>query len=84
MSIIGPRPALFNQDRLIELRNIAGLHILRPGLTGWAQINGRDLLSVERKIQLDAEYMNYSSLSFDFKILFKTILYVFKGRDVTH
>jgi len=84
MSIIGPRPALFNQDKLIELRNISGLHILRPGLTGWAQINGRDLISDETKVQLDKEYMSYSSLFFDLKILLKTILYVFKGKGVTH
>ena len=73
MSFVGPRPALFNQDDLIELRTNAGVHKLVPGLTGWAQINGRDKMDIIRKVQLDVEYMNQKSIFLDLKILLMTV-----------
>jgi O-antigen biosynthesis protein WbqP len=74
MSFVGPRPALFNQDDLVSLRSEAGLHKLLPGLTGWAQVNGRDELSIPQKIALEIEYMQHQSLWFDIKILWLTAL----------
>jgi O-antigen biosynthesis protein WbqP len=80
MSFVGPRPALFNQDDLIALRTEAGVHALVPGLTGWAQINGRDELPIPEKVQFDAEYLRRRSFGFDLRILCLTALRVI-GRD---
>lgn len=84
MAIVGPRPALFNQYDLIALRTEKGIHTLRPGLTGWAQINGRDNLSIIDKVQLDNYYFKKRSFSFDVKILFITFLKVVKASGVSH
>ena len=84
MSFVGPRPALFNQDDLIALRTDTGVHELLPGLTGWAQINGRDELPISQKVQLDAEYLQLRSLLFDLKILWITALKVFLRDGVSH
>jgi O-antigen biosynthesis protein WbqP len=84
MSFVGPRPALFNQDDLISMRTEKGVHELQPGLTGWAQINGRDDMSIPRKVQLDAEYLRRRSLSFDLKILWITALKVLARDGVVH
>jgi O-antigen biosynthesis protein WbqP len=84
MSFVGPRPALFNQDDLITLRKEKGAECLVPGLTGLAQVNGRDDLSIPDKVALDVEYMNYQSFWFDLKILWMTFLKVVKGNGVSH
>ncbi|PWR04632.1 UDP-phosphate galactose phosphotransferase [Meridianimarinicoccus roseus] len=84
MSIVGPRPALFNQDDLIALRTETGVHRLRPGLTGLAQVKGRDNLSVPEKVVLDAEYLRTQSLALDVKILFWTIRTIFSRGDISH
>ncbi len=84
MSFVGPRPALFNQDDLIALRTQAGVHQLKPGLTGWAQVNGRDELSIPEKVRLDAEYLQRRSLGFDLKILWLTALRVLQRDGVSH
>jgi O-antigen biosynthesis protein WbqP len=84
MSLVGPRPALFNQDDLVTLRRAAGVAALRPGLTGWAQINGRDELPIPEKVQLDAEYLARRSLAFDLRIIAATALSALSGRGVTH
>jgi O-antigen biosynthesis protein WbqP len=84
MSFVGPRPALFNQQDLIDLRTKAGVHELLPGLTGWAQINGRDELPIPEKVKLDIEYMQRQSLWFDIKIIFLTAVKVLKRDNVTH
>ena len=84
MSFVGPRPALFNQYDLIELRTRYGVDALLPGLTGWAQINGRDELPIPQKVTLDVEYLNRKSLCFDIKIIFQTVLKVIKRDNVTH
>ena len=84
MSFVGPRPALFNQYDLIALRTKRGIHKLVPGITGWAQINGRDNLSIPSKVDYDEYYMKHQSIFFDFKILWKTIYKVIKKDDVTH
>jgi len=84
MSIVGPRPALFNQDDLIALRTEHGVHQLQPGLTGWAQINGRDELPIPEKVKLDVEYMNNQCIAMDLKIIFLTIVKVVRRDDVTH
>lgn len=84
MSFVGPRPALFNQQDLIELRTHKGVHVLVPGLTGWAQVNGRDELPIPRKVELDAEYLQQQSLLFDIKILWLTFLKVLKRDGVSH
>ena len=84
MSFVGPRPALFNQDDLIELRTQAGVHKLQPGLTGWAQINGRDELPIPDKVKLDVEYMQRQSFWFDLYILWITFLKVVKRDGVSH
>ena len=84
MSLVGPRPALFNQDDLIALRTERGVEMLVPGLTGWAQINGRDELPIAEKVKLDAEYLDRRSFGFDLRIIVLTMLRVV-GRDgVTH
>lgn len=84
MSFVGPRPALFNQDDLIGLRTEAGVHTLVPGLTGWAQINGRDELPIPEKVKLDAEYLQRQSLWFDLRILWMTFLKVIRRDGVAH
>jgi O-antigen biosynthesis protein WbqP len=84
MSFVGPRPALFNQDDLVALRTSRGVHKLAPGLTGWAQINGRDDLPIPEKVELDAEYLQRQSFLFDMNILFKTFVKVFDGEGVAH
>ena len=84
MSFVGPRPALFNQDDLIALRKQYGVDRLLPGLTGWAQINGRDELPIPEKVKLDVEYMQNQSLFFDLKIIFLTILKVVRRDNVQH
>ena len=84
MSFVGPRPALYNQDDLIALRNKKGVDKLLPGITGWAQVNGRDELSIPDKVALDAEYLNRQSFWFDMKILWMTFLKVMKRDGVSH
>ncbi len=84
MSFVGPRPALFNQDDLITLRTEAGVHILVPGLTGWAQVNGRDELPILDKVKLDSEYLRRRSFRFDLWILWLTLLKVLRRDGVTH
>ena len=84
MSFVGPRPALFNQDDLITLRTEQGVHELVPGLTGWAQVNGRDELPIPQKVALDAEYLERRSLLFDMKILWMTALKVLARDGVSH
>jgi O-antigen biosynthesis protein WbqP len=84
MSLVGPRPALHTQHDLIALRTDAGVQVLRPGLTGWAQVNGRDVINLERKVELDAEYLARRSLGFDIAILILTLRRAFIGRDVRH
>ena len=84
MSFVGPRPALFNQHDLINLRNQKGVHKLMPGLTGWAQVNGRDSLPIPEKVELDAEYLKHQSFWFDIKILWLTFLKVFLREGVSH
>jgi O-antigen biosynthesis protein WbqP len=84
MSFVGPRPALFNQDDLIALRSIKGVDKLLPGITGWAQVNGRDELSIPDKVALDVEYLNRQSFWFDMKILWMTFLKIVKRDGVSH
>ena len=84
MSVVGPRPALFNQHDLILMRTEKGVHQLVPGLTGWAQINGRDELPIPQKVQLDVEYLERRSLLFDIKILWMTALKVMVRDKVSH
>jgi O-antigen biosynthesis protein WbqP len=84
MSLVGPRPALFNQDDLIALRTQAGVHELVPGLTGWAQINGRDELPIPEKVKLDVEYLQRRSFRFDLWILWMTFLKVLRRDGVSH
>jgi O-antigen biosynthesis protein WbqP len=84
MSIVGPRPALFNQGNLIALRTEKGVHKLMPGMTGWAQVNGRDELSIPDKVALDVEYLNNQSFWFDMKIIWKTFFKVITGDGVSH
>ena len=84
MSFVGPRPALFNQHDLIELRTRLGVHELVPGLTGWAQINGRDELPISEKVTLDVEYLHRMSLWFDIRILWLTFVKVIRRDGITH
>ena len=84
MVFIGPRPALYNQSDLIELRTKAGVHELMPGITGWAQINGRDAISILEKVELDSYYLKNKSLGLNIKILVRTLLKVIKMQDVVH
>lgn len=84
MSFVGPRPALFNQDDLITQRTQYGVQHLVPGLTGWAQINGRDELPIAEKVKLDVEYMNRQSLWFDIRILWLTFIKVLRRDGVAH
>ena len=82
MSLVGPRPALYNQYDLKEMRNKEGINILLPGLTGWAQINGRDEISLEEKVKLDKEYLEKQSFWFDIKILWLTFFKVIKKEGI--
>jgi O-antigen biosynthesis protein WbqP len=84
MNFIGPRPALFNQDDLINLRTFNKIHLLKPGITGWAQINGRDDLSIEAKVRLELEYLKKKSLFYDLKIIILTIYKVLLGSNINH
>jgi len=84
MVFVGPRPALYNQDDLMALRVAAGVHILKPGITGWAQINGRDELSLEAKVAYEKEYLDRKSFLFDLKILALTFTRVLGSKGVTH
>jgi O-antigen biosynthesis protein WbqP len=84
MSFVGPRPALFNQQDLIALRTEQGVHTLVPGLTGWAQVNGRDELTIPEKVKLDVAYLQRQSLWFDVRILWLTIVKVLRRDGVSH
>jgi O-antigen biosynthesis protein WbqP len=84
MSFVGPRPALFNQQDLIELRTAQLVHVLVPGLTGWAQVNGRDELPIPQKVALDAEYLQRQGFWFDIKVLWLTFLKVVQRDGVSH
>lgn len=83
-SFVGPRPALFNQNDLIALRTERGIHELVPGLTGWAQVNGRDELAIPAKVEFDREYLDRQSLPLDLHILFKTACKVLRREGVHH
>jgi O-antigen biosynthesis protein WbqP len=84
MSFVGPRPALFNQTDLIELRSHCGVQTLIPGLTGWAQVNGRDELPIPQKVKLDHEYLQRQSILFNLQILLMTFLKVIRRDGVSH
>jgi O-antigen biosynthesis protein WbqP len=84
MVFVGPRPALYNQDDLMALRVDAGVDKLKPGITGWAQINGRDEISIEEKVALEKEYLERKSFLFDVYIFFKTFTNVLFSKGVTH
>ena len=84
MSFVGPRPALFNQDDLIELRTQKGIHKIVPGITGWAQINGRDELPIPVKVEMDEYYLKHRSFFFDLRTLFLTIFNVLRSRGIQH
>ena len=84
MSVVGPRPALFNQHNLIEMRTAQGVHTLRPGLTGWAQVNGRDELPLREKVRLDVDYVRMQSIGFDFKVILLTFLKVVRRDGIVH
>ena len=84
MSFVGPRPALFTQHDLSALRTEKGIHELVPGLTGWAQVNGRDEIPIPQKVELDAQYLKRKSFLFDLKILWMTVLKVTAGKGVSH
>ena len=84
MSIVGPRPALFNQDDLISQRTEKSVHLLKPGITGWAQINGRDEIPIPSKVALDRYYLDHQSLMLDIKIILLTIVKVLRRDNITH
>ncbi|MDT8070313.1 MAG: sugar transferase [Terriglobia bacterium] len=84
ISFVGPRPALFNQDDLVALRTERGVDKLIPGLTGWAQINGRDTIPIPQKVELDAWYLQHCSFWLDLKILFMTVFKVVRTEDISH
>ena len=84
MVFVGPRPALYNQDDLMEFRVATGVDKLKPGITGWAQINGRDDISIEKKVQLELEYLQKKSFLFDIEILTKTFTNVLFSKGVSH
>ena len=84
MSFVGPRPALFNQYDLIDLRKKSGVDTIKPGITGWAQINGRDEISIEDKAQFDQEYLEKRSFLFDLNILWITAIKVLKRDGISH
>lgn len=83
MSFVGPRPALFNQDDQVRLRTEAGCHVMTPGITGWAQVNGRDNISIPEKVKLDIWYFENQSFALDMRILLKTFLNVARTKDVS-
>lgn len=84
MSLVGPRPALYNQYDLIKLREKNNIHLLKPGITGWAQVNGRDDISIEKKVSFEKEYLDKKSLQFDIYILFLTIINVLSRKNINH
>ena len=84
MSFVGPRPALFNQDDLVALRTECGVHLMKPGLTGWAQINGRDSLPIPEKVLLDKAYLERKTFFFDLYIFMKTFQKIVFEKDVSH
>jgi O-antigen biosynthesis protein WbqP len=84
MSFVGPRPALFNQNDLIAMRTEMGIQTLKPGLTGWAQVNGRDEIPIAQKVKFDAEYLERKTFKFDLYILWLTFLKVMKSDGVSH
>lgn len=84
MSFVGPRPALYNQDDLIHLRTEKGVHVLTPGITGWAQVNGRDTIPIPVKVEFDEYYLRNKSFLFDMRILWMTLSKVFRAEDVKH
>ena len=84
MSLVGPRPALFNQDDLISLRSKRGIHKIKPGITGWAQINGRDEITIPEKVSLEEEYLDKMSWKMDMYILWLTFVKVLKKESITH
>ncbi len=84
MVFVGPRPALYNQDDLMALRMAAGVDILKPGITGWAQINGRDEISIEEKVKLEKDYLAKKSVWFDFRIIIRTFTDVLFSKGVSH
>lgn len=84
MVFVGPRPALYNQDDLMALRVAAGVDKLKPGITGWAQVNGRDEISIEEKVKLEMEYLKQKSILFDIKIIFLTFASVIRSKGVKH
>ncbi len=84
MSLVGPRPALYNQHDLIEMRTQKGIHHVLPGITGWAQVNGRDVISIPVKVEFDEYYVTHRSFVFDLKILFMTVSKVIKSEGVKH
>ena len=84
MSLVGPRPALYNEIDIISKRELLGINVLKPGITGWAQINGRDYVSIKEKVNLDYEYLKKQSILFDFQIILKTIYIVMKSKNITH
>lgn len=84
MSLVGPRPALHNQDDLVEFRTAKGIHMLTPGITGWAQVNGRDSISIPVKVRYDEYYLTHRSFLFDMKILWMTFLKVVKSEGIKH
>jgi len=84
MSFVGPRPALFNQEDLIRMRTTQGVHLITPGLTGWAQVNGRDELPIPVKVDFDEYYLKNCSISLDLKILFITAFHALAGKGVKH
>ena len=84
MSIVGPRPALYNQHDLIELRTSVGVHQLTPGITGWAQVNGRDEIAVSQKVSLDTHYLKHQSFWFDCHIILLSVSKVLKHDNVSH
>lgn len=84
MSLVGPRPALYNQNDLIQLRTERGVHLIVPGITGWAQINGRDQISIWLKVEYDEYYLHNRSFRFDLRILWMTLLKVIRSEGVQH
>ena len=84
MSLVGPRPALYNQEDLISMRTKEGIDSLLPGVTGLAQISGRDGLSIEKKVEIDKDYLNHKSFLFDLHIIWLTVIKVLKREDISH
>ncbi len=84
LALVGPRPALFNQNDLIILRTKFNVHKIKPGITGWAQVNGRDSLNIKEKVELDIEYIKRRSIKFDIYILFLTFFKIIKNSDIKH